>query len=350
MGLAAVLLCKEQAHRLPEGGEEGHGAAFWRRTMPAVPEQAAPSSGAGVAMEKETHPRQAPAQPEAEHRQALSMSGDVVGLSVDSIRQRLAAFEVSWLKEHGRGITPADGPSLPAEVLDLYRLHTESLRLSPGAMTAACAELEARWKACDEAKVEEAAAAAARQAERDAHWKQWEETKDAAWLDAKDAAWSARADAIGESNARLLSGAASYVKEDASVAPMGKEEYYQTMREKLGFSDPFAKAAALEREAAEEADWAKSGRQADAADAEERWARANGVAEPSTTPAAPQPDEAVVVVPPQTGRAQQQVPESAPPPAAAPPASADVSEADYAEEEEEAFQAAAFWRRPLPAL
>ena len=43
--------------------------------------------------------------------------------------QRIINFEAQFQREHGRAVTPEDGPNLPKEVLEMYREHTRSLNM-----------------------------------------------------------------------------------------------------------------------------------------------------------------------------------------------------------------------------
>lgn len=191
-----------------------------------------------------------------------------------SLKVRLADFEASFRAKHGRAITPADGPSLPKEVLAMYREYAESLRMTPEQTKEAVAKLEARETARAAAKVRAEAAAVERARRRT----EWEAGKEGAWAAAKSEARDRRSELVADE--RVLTGASSWVKAEAPTPPpMTKEAYLQRARDKLGIQSTVEEEVA-EAEAMEAADWAKAGGSlADAMAQEEAWLRKEGKAE-----------------------------------------------------------------------
>ena len=111
-----------------------------------------------------------------------------------SLKVRLADFEASFRAKHGRAITPADGPSLPKEVLAMYREYAESLRMTPEQTKEAVAKLEARETARAAAKVRAEAAAVERARRRT----EWEAGKEGAWAAAKSEARDRRSELVAD--------------------------------------------------------------------------------------------------------------------------------------------------------
>jgi len=342
------------------GGQQGNSdfscSTFWGKLVEPLPPQTEPSP---TLMREPT--RTAADAMESKPTPKLVESSifvlDPMSLSLSDLRRHLAAFEKRWKDMNGRAITPADAPSLPREVLEMYRAHTKALQMSPEETVRALAQLEAKVAARERvaAEAREAEARAAALAEE--RWSKWDNEKDQAWAEARAEAWDARAEVAGGTGGSL-SGAASWVKPaEEHTETLTREVYLQRMRDSRGIT-------VSQPEEEEEASRPRSSSMDEAGECRERCARvrAQGMREHTVAVvqaktatemvAAEEEEERLPLVEDELRSVEGGAVQLSP----ARPADSDrTKHRPNAPSVEEChltvdYSASTFWRRPLPAL